>query len=131
MATPEAHPHRFPGRLESSTYDGGEEFVEMRLVGEAERATAPALRRQLERASGGTRHVLLDLRACEFVDSSVLAAILFARRELERDGLRLLCYGGSRQVRRIFEISGLLGGVLGPEARAEAIGRLLDPGRPS
>jgi len=125
MAISKAQPHRFPGQLESSLCDVGQDFVELRLVGEAERASAPGLRHQLERASGRERHLLLDLRACEFIDSSVLAAILFTRRELEQKGLRLLCYGGGTQVRRIFEVSGLLGGVLGPEARDEALAQLL------
>ncbi|HET9185681.1 MAG TPA: STAS domain-containing protein [Solirubrobacterales bacterium] len=115
--------------MESSVCGRGEEFVELRLVGEADRGSAPSLRHQLERASGGDRHLLLDLRACEFIDSSALAAILFTCRELEQKGQRLLCYGGGTQVRRIFEISGLLGGVLGPEERGEALAQLLGPAK--
>jgi anti-anti-sigma factor len=125
MGISEARNQRLPGQLESSVCDSGEGFVELRLVGEADRACAPNLRHQLERASGGDRHLLLDLRACEFIDSSALAAILFTCRELEQRGLGLLCYGGGTQVRRIFEVSGLLGGVLGPEERGEALAQLL------
>jgi anti-anti-sigma factor len=122
-----AHPKPDPlfGRFESSLRDGSEDFVELCLAGEVDRAEAVALRRSLERAAGRERHVLLDLRSCRFLDSSALAAILFAKRALDEKGLRLLAYGADGQVGRIFAISGLQERILGPERREEAIAELL------
>ena len=51
--------------------------------------------------------VLIDLSACEFVDSTGIATILVARRELHGADRRLALVGASGQVRRLFQLVGL------------------------
>jgi anti-anti-sigma factor len=56
--------------------------------------------------------LVIDLSACEFVDSTGIALIVWAWRQLDRNGDgngggRLLLCGIRGQVHRVFEISGL------------------------
>jgi anti-anti-sigma factor len=78
------------------------------VIGELDLDTAPELERELLAARhDGTGPVVLDLSDCEFIDSSGLALIIQAWRELEseaRAGLALCC--ASDQVERLLRITG-------------------------
>jgi anti-sigma B factor antagonist len=83
--------------------------------GEHDIYTAPALRERLDEALGGegtaTRGVIVDLSASTFLDSSILGALLEARRQaLERGLGYAVCLGEDPEpgVQRILEITGLV-----------------------
>jgi len=83
------------------------------VEGELDLDTAPELESPLKAALGaGDPTLVIDLSACEFVDSTGIALIVSAWRQLDRNGdgngkgCLLLC-GIRDQVHRVFEISGL------------------------
>jgi anti-sigma B factor antagonist len=84
--------------------------------GEHDIYTAPALRDRLDEAlaaehAGGPIGVVIDLSGATFLDSSILGALLEARRQaLERRLGYVVCLGGEPEpgVQRILEITGLV-----------------------
>jgi anti-sigma B factor antagonist len=85
--------------------------------GEHDIYTAPALRDRLEQAltgaegAGPPTGVIVDLSGSTFLDSSILGALLEARRQaLERGLGYVVCLGEEpeRGVQRILEITGLV-----------------------
>lgn len=78
------------------------------VIGELDMASAPRLDAALEQAIGSGGEVVLDMRACSFVDSSGIATIVKAARRLHDDGRVLRVDGAQERVRRIFELAGLL-----------------------
>lgn len=104
---------------------------EIELQGELDLAVSERLRVALGRATAECRHVLLDLGACEFVDSSGLSALVHGQRELSRKGRQLLLYGVHGQVRRMLTLIGLgESGLLAAESKdgAQAALAHLDDG---
>ena len=93
-------------------------FVVVR--GEHDIYTAPALRDRLDQALSGVTEsgaiqkptgVVVDLSSATFLDSSILGALLEARRQaLERTVGYVVCLGDSPEpgVQRILEITGLV-----------------------
>ena len=90
-------------------------FVVVR--GEHDIYTAPALRDRLDQALGGGTGdtkpvgVVVDLSSATFLDSSILGALLEARRQaLEKGVGYVVCLGDSPEpgVQRILEITGLV-----------------------
>jgi anti-sigma B factor antagonist len=79
------------------------------ISGEHDLNTAPELRRQLGDviAEGGA--VVVDLSTASFVDSSILGAILDARRRAREAGVGFAVAhpGGDNSVGRVLEITGL------------------------
>lgn len=108
----------------------GEDLVEIRLAGEVDGFDAAGLRSDLEWAVEKDANVLLDLCCCEFLDSAALAAIVFARRDLDARGRQLVAFGGGTQVQRLFGLTGLNDLLVIAEDRSGAISRLW-PGRPA
>ena len=80
--------------------------------GEHDIYTAPMLRDRLEQALGtAPTGVIVDLSAATFLDSSILGALLEARRQaLEQTVGYVVCLGEEpeRGVERILEITGLV-----------------------
>jgi len=80
--------------------------------GEHDIYTAPTLRDRLEEALGaGPAGVVVDLSSATFLDSSILGALLEARRQaLERSIGYVVCLGETPEpgVARILEITGLV-----------------------
>ena len=80
--------------------------------GEHDIYTAPALRDRLEEALGADpAGVIVDLSGATFLDSSILGALLEARRQaLERGYGYVVCLGEEPEpgVARILEITGLV-----------------------
>ena len=97
--------------------------------GEHDIYTAPTLRDRLEEAlgSGGAKAptgVIVDLSAATFLDSSILGALLEARRQaLERGIGYVVCLGPEPEagVQRILEITGLVPVFPVVGSRAEAL----------
>ena len=56
------------------------------LRGEHDMATAPEIVKTITSIAG---NVLVDLSACDFVDSSMISALLTGSQDLEREGHRL------------------------------------------
>lgn len=78
--------------------------------GEIDRSTAPALSDRLRIATfEGKGAVTVDLCEVSFMDSSGISVLLNALRRLtrQRRAFRLVCAPGN--VRRVFELTGLVG----------------------
>ena len=81
------------------------------VSGEQDIYTAPALRERLEQGLAATTGLVVDLSAATFLDSSILGALLEARRQaLERTIGYVVSLGESPEpgVQRILEITGLV-----------------------
>lgn len=77
------------------------------VVGELDLDTAPILEARLREAREADASVLLDLSDCEFIDSSGLALIVQAWRDLEnKDGTGLAMCCAKDQVERLLRIAG-------------------------
>jgi anti-anti-sigma factor len=79
---------------------------EIHLDGELALAVADRLTEALDAASGQDR-IVIGLERCTFIDSTGIAIIVKAHRELARQGRALTVYGASDQVLRILSITGL------------------------
>lgn len=78
------------------------------LGGELGIASAPRLQDAITRlCAQGASALTLDLSRLVLIDSSGLAAIVYASRLCERDGCELTLVPGPASVQRVFEISGL------------------------
>jgi anti-anti-sigma factor len=77
----------------------------VRLCGEHDLATGQGIREALEPIHGD---VLVDLSACEFIDSSVIVMLLAAHYAARREGrrLELLLPAENSKVTRTLEVSG-------------------------
>jgi anti-sigma B factor antagonist len=80
----------------------------LRIAGEVDAFTAPELRQRVIRlADDGTRHIIADLRAVDFLDSTGLGALVGSLRRLRlREGSFSLVTSGGR-ILQIFRITGL------------------------
>lgn len=89
-----------------------EDGVTVKVAGEIDVATSPALRQELHSAlDAGAPRVVIDLSETTFIDSSglgVLVGALKRRREADGDGDQPLVLRGLQDpVRKVFEITGL------------------------
>lgn len=94
------------------------------VEGEHDIYTAPTLRERLDEALGRGGGIVVDLTAATFVDSSVLGALLDARRRaLEAGQGYVVCVGDSVEpgVQRILDITGLVPVLPVLQGREEAI----------
>jgi anti-anti-sigma factor len=80
---------------------------EIHLEGELDLAVADRLSEALERAASEGDRVVIGLERCTFIDSTGIAIIVKAHRELAQQGRALTVYGASDQVLRILSITGL------------------------
>lgn len=80
------------------------------LTGEHDLGTVPRVREALNAAAATERAVVIDLCATTFVDSSILGAILDARRAAidHGRGFAVACAGETEPVRRVLEVTGLI-----------------------
>ncbi len=104
--------------------DAADDIVVVVVEGEHDIYTAPALRERLEEALGKGGGVVVDLTGATFVDSSVLGALLDARRRaLDASQGFVVCVGEQVEpgVRRILDITGLVPVLPVVNGRAEAI----------
>lgn len=78
------------------------------VAGELDLASGPTLERELEVAfDGNPGLVILDLRQLEFMDSTGLSVLIRAHNTAQAQGQRLGIVGGSRQVRRLLNLTGV------------------------
>jgi anti-sigma B factor antagonist len=92
--------------MNTAALDGDTHVVE--LQGELDLATTPYIAAALDAAlETGKRFVVLDLGEVAFVDSTTLAAMLAAHRQLEARGGRLVTVCSDPFVARVFEMTGL------------------------
>jgi anti-sigma B factor antagonist len=91
---------------EQAGKDGSRTLV---LSGELDIAAAAGLQHTNTRlcAADGTRALTLDLSRIVFIDSSGLAAVVYASRLCERRGYDFAVIPGPQAVHRVFELTGL------------------------
>lgn len=77
--------------------------------GEADLAGAATITSAFEEAAGSEAElVVVDLGACEYIDSTGIRAILWLQHRMEETGRELLILPGPRAIHRAFEAAGLL-----------------------
>lgn len=116
-----------PFEVESQELDGIQVFT---VRGELDMSTAPELEQKLESAlADPSSSIVLDLCACEFIDSTGIALIVRAWQQLDRDaggegeGRVVLC-SHNHQVRRLLEITGVENSISMHEQRDSALAEL-------
>ena len=97
---------------------------ELQLEGELDLWTVERLQAILQRVTRDNEAVVVGLRDCEFIDSTGIALFLQVRRQLEEKGGRLVLYGCSDQVLRIFTVAGLTDAGIVFDSRDKAIADL-------
>lgn len=119
-----------PFEASAAQLDDGIRVIEIR--GELDLSTAPELEGPLDEAiAAGDAMVLVDLSACEFIDSTGIALIVRAWQQLDRaaegegDGRVVLC-SHNDQVRRVLDITGLELSIPVHSSREEALAALRD-----
>ncbi|HEY8464244.1 MAG TPA: anti-sigma factor antagonist [Bacillota bacterium] len=81
------------------------------IDGELDLETSPLFRNVVEEfldRDKSIKHLILDLKKVPFIDSSGLGAILGRFKRLSQEGGHLSAINVSLQVKKIFELSGLL-----------------------
>jgi anti-anti-sigma factor len=88
---------------------GDEDRPELLLIGELDIAFAPRLQETVARLCerDGARTLTIDLSRLVFIDSSGMAAIVYASRFCERHDCELALIPGQKPVQRVFELTGL------------------------
>jgi len=102
----------------------GANRCELRLEGELDLWSVERLQAVLQRVARDHSAIVVGLQSCEFVDSTGIALFLQVRRQLEGEGGRLVLYGCSDQVQRIFEVAGLTDAGIVFDSRGDAIAEL-------
>src|SRR5215213_57754 len=77
---------------------------EVRVEGELDLAVAGQLQELLARSEDEL--VIIDLAACEFIDSTGIAVIVQASKAASEDGRRVIAHSPSAQVLRVLALSG-------------------------
>ena len=78
------------------------------LQGELDFGTAFDVELRLEEAMRRTRHLVIDLRNLDFIDSTGLGVLVEAQQRARREGVTLEVLPGPRAVQQVFEVSGLI-----------------------
>jgi len=84
------------------TTESGDGWHRVVPVGEVDLTSADQLRAAIEEIAGST--VVVDLSGVTFMDSSGIAALVAARRQVEADGNGLVLRGAQGVVRRVFQV---------------------------
>lgn len=110
--------------LQIAERDLGTDRCELQLDGELDLWSVERLQAVLQRVARDNAAVVVGLERCEFVDSTGIALFLQVRRQLEDEGGRLVLYGCSEQVLRIFTVAGLTDAGIVFDSRGEALAEL-------
>jgi anti-sigma B factor antagonist len=71
-------------------------------------ATGPLLERRLRQAhDDGFKHIVLDLRGLEFMDSTGITLLTRWSLDASRDGFTFSLVPGSERIQRLFDLTGL------------------------
>jgi anti-anti-sigma factor len=93
---------------------------EIRVEGELDLAVSGQLEDAIARCRG--KQTLIDLRGCEFIDSTGIAVIVRAHREWAKEGGgRIVVHSPSDPVLRVLAVTGLTGVGLVFESREAAL----------
>ena len=95
-----------PGELEVNVGPFGERGAVVRVRGELDVATSPELEAVLDREATG-QHVVLDLSACAFLDSSAIRVVLAGAERARGAGGTFSIVAADSGVRRVLEIAGI------------------------
>lgn len=98
-----------------------DQTAEIGVEGELDLAVADQLDRLL--AGAEARWVLVDLSACEFLDSTGIAVILRADKDARRQGGGVFLHSARGQVQRILFVAGLTETYLVLADRTQALAR--------
>jgi anti-anti-sigma factor len=79
----------------------------LKIEGDLDLAVADQLSDALDRAKD-CREVWIDLRECDFVDSTALAIYVHEHNRMRDQGRRLFLYHPTAQVERLLERTGLM-----------------------
>jgi anti-sigma B factor antagonist len=116
-----------PATFEVQTEELEDGIRAFTVRGELDMNTAPELERALEEALADEEaSIMLDLSACEFIDSTGIALIVRAWQRLEGDegkGRFVLCCI-NHQVRRLLKITGVESSISMHEGRDAALAEL-------
>jgi anti-sigma B factor antagonist len=95
------------GEVRNETAGDGVEIVV--LSGEHDLGTVPRVKEALGGAAADSKATLVDLSSATFVDSSILGALLEARRTAvdSSRAFAVVCSGEAEPVRRVLEVTGL------------------------
>lgn len=99
-------------------------YRDIQVEGELDLAVAGRLDEVLTAAVEESRHVLIGLERCDFIDSSGIAVILRAHNRMEEEGNRLVVYAPTEQVLRVLSMTGLTQNGLVFDTAEEAIAAL-------
>jgi anti-sigma B factor antagonist len=89
-------------------HEAGQGGHVLSLSGELDLASAGALDTAIaELCTDGAERITLEMGALAFMDSTGLRSVLVSQELCEVNGCELLIGGLSRQVRRLFEVSGV------------------------
>ena len=91
------------------------------ISGEHDLSTAPGLGRRLKRLIGDNSPIVVDLSGATFIDSSILGAILDARRRAGSKRFAVVNGGDAEGVRRVLEVTGLQAALPVHEVRDQAV----------
>jgi anti-anti-sigma factor len=102
----------------------------VRINGEHDLSTAPALRSQLEQLIADGGPLVVDLTEATFIDSSILGTLLQARRDAGEAGVGFAVAhgGGFDSVGRVLEITGLRADLPVHRSREDAKAQALSAG---
>ena len=108
---------------------GDDGLTVVRIQGEHDLSTAPALRSQLEQLIADGDPVVVDLTEATFIDSSILGTVLQARRDAAEAGVGFAVAhdGGADAVGRVLEITGLRTDLPVHRSREDARAQALSP----
>ena len=80
----------------------------IRVIGELDLATSPALEQELDRVDGDSVSlVVVDLAELDFMDSTGLSVLVRAQQRAEENGRRLGLVNSSQQVQRLLTLTGV------------------------
>ena len=121
-------PHISPTPFGVANDQVGEVRV-LSISGELDLGTAPQLEQPLEEALASDGSLLIDLSACEFIDSTGIALLVRAWQRLDgepgsKGDSRFALCGLNDQVRRLLELSGLASSLSIHSGRDEAVAAL-------
>ena len=87
--------------------DKNEDISIFRIVGRLDSNTSPALEEKIADDIGaGSKFIIMDFEALEYISSAGLRVILKTTKELNRDQGKLVLCAMKDYVREVFEISG-------------------------
>ncbi len=84
------------------------EVTRIAVAGDVDAYTAPSLRDAFDVVTAiGIAHVIVDLSAVTFLESTGVGVLAHAREQLRAEGRTLIVVGGNARMRRMLALAGL------------------------